>query len=154
MKRRLFLQGSLAAGALGALATTGLLIPGNAMAAWPKEAFQAKELSEALKQLLGSDATTEDKKKVWIEADDAAEDGAQVRIEVYAEMPDIESISILAPKNPIPLIANFKLEPGTQGFIATKIKMAESGEVVAVAKAGDSLISARKHIKVTAGGCK
>ena len=83
MKRRLFLQGSLAAGALGALATTGLLMPSSAMAAWPKEAFQAKELSEALKQLLGSDTTTEDQKKVWIDADDAAEDGSQVRVEVY-----------------------------------------------------------------------
>ena len=68
--------------------------------------------------------------------------------------PKPRSISILAAKNPIPLIATFKLEPGTKGFVATKIKMAESGEVVAVVKAGDSLISARKHIKVTAGGCK
>ena len=154
MKRRLFLQGSLAASALGALATTGLLIPSSAMAAYPKEAFQAKELSAALKQLLGTDATTQDQKKVWIEADDAAEDGAQVRIEVYSDLSNIDSISILAAKNPIPLIASFKLEPGTKGFVATKIKMAESGEVVAVLKAGDNLYSARKHIKVTAGGCK
>jgi sulfur-oxidizing protein SoxY len=154
MKRRLFLQGSLAASAMGVLATTGLLIPSSAMAAWPKEAFQAKELSEAMQKLLGTDTTAQDQKKVWIDADDAAEDGAQVRLEVHADLPDIDSISIFAVNNPIPLIATFKLEPGTKGFIATKIKMAESGEVVAVVKAGETLLSARKHIKVTAGGCK
>ena len=153
MKRRVFLQGSLAAGTLGVAALTGLLTPISALAAWPKEAFQAKELSEAMKKLLGTDAT-EENKKIRIDAPDVAEDGSLVRVKVYADLPNVDSITLFSPKNPIPLIASFRLTPGVKGFISTKIKMADTGDVVAVAKAGDKLYSARRQVKVTVGGCK
>lgn len=153
MKRRVFLQGFLTISTMGVASMAGLLAPLNALAAWPKEAFEAKELSAAMKKLLGSDATQEDS-KIRIDAPDVAEDGSLVRVKVYADMPNIESISIFSAKNPIPLIASFKLAPGVKGFISTKIRMADTGDVVAVVKSGGKLYSARRQIKVTVGGCK
>ena len=151
MKRRVFLQGSLA---VGAMAVTGLFMPTSAMAAWPKDAFQATELSAALKALWGADATPPASDKIKIDAPDLADDGSMVRVKVMTDLPNAESITIFSPKNPIPLIASFKLGPGAKGFISTKIKMAESAEIVAVVKAGGQLHSAARHVKVTAGGCK
>ena len=37
--------------------------------------------------------------------------------------------------------------------IATRIKMSETSDVIAVVKAGGKMYSARKNVKVTIGGC-
>ena len=42
IKRRIFLKGSLAAGAVGAAVGAGLLTPRAVLAAWPSDAFSAK----------------------------------------------------------------------------------------------------------------
>lgn len=153
MKRRVFLQHTLAMGGIGVASLLGLLTPLSALAAWPKEAFQAKTLPEAMKSLLGTDVPQEDS-KIRIDAPSIAEDGSLVRVNIYADLPNVESISIFSPQNPIPLIACFRLTPGVKGFISTKIKMADSGDIVAVVKAGDKLYSAHRQVKVSIGGYK
>jgi sulfur-oxidizing protein SoxY len=50
-------------------------------------------------------------------------------------------------------VASFDLGEGAEGFVSTRIKMGKSGDVIAVVKAGDKLLSARKPVKVTIGGC-
>ena len=54
MKRRTFLKGSVAAGAVSAAIGAGLLTPRMVLAAWPTAAFEAKTVDSALDALMGS----------------------------------------------------------------------------------------------------
>ena len=152
MKRRIFLKGSLAASALGVAVGAGLLTPREVLAAWNETAMTAKKTPEALNALFGTDKT-EESAEINIKAPDIAENGAVVPITVSTGMAGITSISILAENNPVPMVASFDLGEGAEGFVSTRIKMGKSGDVIAVVKAGDKLLSARKPVKVTIGGC-
>ena len=152
MKRRIFLKGSLATGAVGIAVSTGLLTPRMSFAAWSKEAFEAKDVSSAVSSLFGA-ADMADSDKIKIKAPDIAENGAVVPVSVTTTLDGASSISILADKNATPLTAEFALGPGTEGFVSTRIKMGKTANVVAVVKAGDKLYSTKKEVKVTIGGC-
>ncbi|MGD2082642.1 MAG: thiosulfate oxidation carrier protein SoxY [Chromatiales bacterium] len=150
-KRRIFLKGSLAAGAVSVAAGAGLLSPRAVLAAWPKEAFDAKEVPKALDALLGADTTTPSG-DITVKAPDIAENGAVVPVTVETGM-DAQRIAVIASENPSPLVAAFDLGDNALGFVSTRIKMGKTGDVVAVVKSGGKLYSARKGVKVTIGGC-
>jgi sulfur-oxidizing protein SoxY len=152
IKRRIFLKRSLAAGVVGVAAATGILTPQRVLAAWNKEAFEAKELPAALNALLGSSDMTESV-DITVKAPDIAENGAVVPITVDTGMEGVESIAIVASNNPVPLVANFIMGTGATGFVSTRIKMGKTGDVIGVVKAGGKLYSAKKEVKVTIGGC-
>jgi sulfur-oxidizing protein SoxY len=105
MKRRIFLKGTLATGAIGMAVSAGLITPRMVLAAWPKAAFDAKSVDEAVNDLLGS-STLAGSDKIKIKAPDIAENGAVVPISVEADLPDVESISIIADKNATPLTSS------------------------------------------------
>ena len=150
-KRRVFLKGSMATGALGVAVGAGLLSPRAVLAAWPQAAFEAKQVPAAIGALMGSEAT-EASEKIDIKAPDIAENGAVVPITVSTDMA-AESIAIIAENNPSPLAAAFEMGPGAKGYVSTRIKMGKTGDVVAVVKAGGKLYANRKGVKVTIGGC-
>jgi sulfur-oxidizing protein SoxY len=152
MKRRIFLKGSLAASAIGVALGAGLLAPKAVLAAWSEAAFTAKKMPDALNALFGTDML-EESGSIAIKAPDIAENGAVVPITVSAEMANVESISIIAANNPVPMIASFNLGEGGVPFVSTRIKMGKSGDVVAVIKADGKLYTAKKGVKVTIGGC-
>ncbi len=152
LKRRTFLKGTAAAGTVGIALGAGLLTPQTVLAAWPKTAFDAKSVDDALSQLLGTTAL-EGSDKISIRAPDIAENGAVVPVSVTTEIANIESISIIAEKNATPLTASFNLGPNAEGFVSTRIKMGKTSSVIAVVKAGGKLYSTGKEVKVTIGGC-
>lgn len=151
-KRRIFLKGSLAAGAVGVAVGAGLLTPQAVLAAWPKGAFEAKEIPAALKDLYGSDAA-EESAEIKINAPDIAENGAVVPITIETAMAGVTSIALIASTNATPLVAEFQLGEECVPFASTRIKMGKTGPVVAVVKAGGKLYKASKEVKVTIGGC-
>jgi sulfur-oxidizing protein SoxY len=152
MKRRVFLKGSLASGMVAVAVGAGVLSPRQVLAAWPKDAFEAKNVNDAMNGLLNTDlAPASD--AIKLEAPDIAENGAVVPVKITANMDNVESITIISEKNQTPLIASFNLAGGTQGFISTRIKMGKTSNVIAVVKAGGKVYSARKEVKVTIGGC-
>jgi sulfur-oxidizing protein SoxY len=152
MKRRIFLKGSLATGAVGIAVSTGLLTPGVSLAAWSKDAFEATDVNAATAALYGS-SSMDASDKIKIKAPDIAENGAVVPVTVSTSIDGVSSISIFADKNATPLTAEFLLGPSTEGFVSTRIKMGKTANVVAVVKAGDKLYSTSKEVKVTIGGC-
>jgi sulfur-oxidizing protein SoxY len=152
MKRRIFLKGTLATSAIGAAVSAGLITPRMVLAAWPKAAFDATSVDAALSGLFGSSTMTSSD-KIKIKAPDIAENGAVVPVAVEADLPNAESISIVAEQNATPLIASFVLGKGTEPFVSTRLKMAKTGNVIAVVKADGKLYSASKEVKVTIGGC-
>jgi sulfur-oxidizing protein SoxY len=152
MKRRIFLKGSLATGAVGMAVSTGLLTPRVSLAAWSKAAFEATDVNGGVSALFGSSGMDKSD-KIKIKAPDIAENGAVVPVSVTTGIDGVSSISIFADKNATPLTADFQLGPGTEGYVSTRIKMGKTANVIAVVKAGDKLYSASKEVKLTIGGC-
>ena len=152
MKRRTLLKGSLTAGMAGVAAAAGLLTPQMVLAAWPKAAFEAKGVDNAVKSLLGSSDLTASG-DISIKAPPIAENGAVVNIAVSTSLKNVDSISILVEKNAQPLTSSFKLASVTEPFIKTRVKVAKTSSVIAVVKSGGKLYSAGREVKVTIGGC-
>ncbi len=152
LPRRLFLKNTLATAVLLGAAGTGLFRPGWALAAeWPKDAFAAKKLDEAIHALFGSSQTSPSG-AIKLKVPTQAENSAQVQIQVLAEMPDVEAIGIFVEKNPSPLVAHASFT-GAEGYFSARMKMAQTSDVVAVVKAGGKLHMAKQNVKVTVGGC-
>ena len=152
MQRRTFMKGTLAGSTVAVAVSAGLLSPSAVLAAWPKGAFDAKNVQDALSGLMGS-AATSPSGDIKIKAPDIAENGAVVPVSVTTSIAGISSIAILAEKNGLPLAANFEMASNAKGYVSTRIKMGKTSDVIAVVKAGGKAYSARKNVKVTIGGC-
>ncbi len=152
MQRRTFLRGTLAGSAIGVAVGAGLLTPRAVLAAWPKNAFEAKNVGDALSALYGS-SNAADSGEIKIKAPDIAENGAVVPITVDTALGNVESISVIAEKNPVPLVASYDMGPSAGGYVSMRIKMGKTSDVVAVVKSGGKLYRAAKEVKVTIGGC-
>ena len=76
-----------------------------------------------------------------------------VPIAVTSKIPNTQSISIIAEKNPFPLSSTFDIANGAEGYVSTRLKMGETSNVRAVVKADGKFYTAVKEVKVTVGGC-
>lgn len=153
MKRRSFLKGTLATGATAVAVNAGLLIPSTVLADWNKKAFTAKTTDDAITGVYGS-STAAKSGDFAIKAPSIAENGAVTPVTVDAsKMPGVESISILASKNPQPLVCVYNFSGAAIGYVSTRIKMGATQNVIAVVKAGGKLYKAEQEVKVTIGGC-
>ena len=149
--RRTVLKFTGAMGALAAVSVAGLMRAGEALAApWNKGGFESKALEEALKSL--GAANMIESKDIVITAPDIAENGAVVPIAVTSRIPNTQSISILAEKNPFPLAASFDITSG-DAYVSTRLKMGQTSNVRAVVKVDGKYFTAVKEVKVTVGGC-
>ncbi len=149
--RRNVLKGAAGASAVAVAVAAGLLKPTQAMAAWNKAAFESKNVGDALKGL--GVANPADSKDITIKAPDIAENGAVVPVEVATGIAGVTSIAVLAEKNAQPLVGTFGMSGGAEGFISTRIKMANTSLIRAVVSAGGKTYTAAKEVKVTIGGC-
>jgi sulfur-oxidizing protein SoxY len=134
----------------------GLIRPGTALAqaAWNKAAFDSKAMPEAQKALGAAQMTQSAEVRFASPTPDIAENGAVVPITVASGVPGTKSIAILIPKNPNVVIADFDIPEGTDPFVSTRVKMAETSDVYALVKVADGRwFYAKKEIKVTIGGC-
>ena len=118
---------------------------------WNKTAFETKGLADTVKALGGSGST--ESARIQITAPDIAENGAVVPITVESGIARTQAIAILIEKNPNTLSANFDIPDGTDPFVTTRVKMAETSNVYALVKADGKYFHAVKEIKVTLGGC-
>jgi sulfur-oxidizing protein SoxY len=143
------------AGAFGVLAmglVSGLVRSSNAMAAqWNSAGFESRAMADALKALGAGNPV--ESKDIVITAPDIAENGAVVPVAVTSKIPNTQQISIIAEKNPRPLMATFDVSNGSEGYVSTRIKMGETSNVWAVVKADGNFYAAKKEVKITVGGC-
>jgi sulfur-oxidizing protein SoxY len=146
--RRETLKQSLAvAGLLGA---TGLF-PQSAWA-FNKSAFEAKNMADAVKAYGG--AAPVESKDVTLTAPDIAENGAVVPIAASTTLAGVKRIAFLVEKNPTTLAGLFEFSDAVETSVATRIKMGQTSNVLAVAILGDGkVLYAQKEVKVTLGGC-
>jgi sulfur-oxidizing protein SoxY len=149
--RRNVLKSAAGAGTVAVAVAAGLLKPTMALAGAPRSAFEAKNVGDALKGMGATGAA--DSKDITIKAPDIAENGAVVPVEITSGIAGTTSIAIVAEKNATPLIADFDLMNGAQGFISTRIKMGQTSLIRAVVTAGGKTYTSAKEVKVTIGGC-
>lgn len=149
--RRDALKAGGSLGLMSLLASIGLLNPLTALADWNKNAFEAKSLAETL-SALGVQAP-EESKDITITGPDIAENGSVVPVGVNSKIAGTESIAILIDKNPNALAVSFVIPEGTEPDVATRVKMGQTSDVIAIVKANGKFYTAKKEVKVTLGGC-
>jgi sulfur-oxidizing protein SoxY len=138
-------------GLLGLAVSAVTLLPRMAYAAWNKTAFDSKSMADAYKAL-GVEAPTASA-DIQLIASDIAENGAVVPVEAISKIPNTTQISFLVEKNPTMLTAQFDLGPDMLPAVSTRLKMAQTSNVIALVKADGKFYTATKEIKVTLGGC-
>lgn len=151
LERRKALKTGGGLGLLGFLAAAGLVQSGTAWAEKNSRAFEAKTIDETL-DALGVTVPV-NSAAIQLTAPEIAENGAVVPITVTSSLSRTEQIAILVDKNPTTLVANFIFPEGTEGFITTRIKMAQTSSVIVLVKADGKFYRASQEVKVTAGGC-
>ena len=121
------------------------------LAVLPMRAFASATTDEMIAEFTGGAdmAAT----GVILTAPEIAENGNTVPIAVDA--PGAVSILILATGNPTPAVATFNFGPlAASQEASTRIRLAGTQEVVAVAKMADGTFArASSTVKVTIGGC-
>ncbi len=136
---------------VAALAAAGLL-PAHAQAVWNKAAFDAKSVDEVLKAL--GAANPVESAEVKLTAPDIAENGAVVPLAVSTTLPNVKQIVFLIEKNPTTMAGSFQFTDAVETSVSTRVKMAQTSNVYAVAMLGDGrTLFAKKEVKVTLGGC-
>lgn len=145
VNRRQFFKFSTALLALCAM-------PARLLAAgWNAPAFESTQLAQALKLLGASQANLSH--QIQIAAPEKAENGAVVQVQVHSSLANTESIALLVEKNPTALIAQFDFQPGTLPDVITRIKMAETSNVIALVKAQGQFYYQQKQVEVMENGC-
>ena len=98
--------------------------------------------------------------KVNLKAPEIAENGNTVPISVsvdsdMTESSYVQSIMLVADKNPRPGVATFHFSPMSgEASATTRMRLAGTQNVIAVAKMNDgSVFMDKKQVKVTIGGC-
>lgn len=151
IQRRNVLKGAGAASAVSVAMAAGLLKPGTVFAAeWNKAVFDSRDLGSVMSAVGGAGAAAGD---ISVKAPDIAENGAVVPVEITSNIAGTESIILIGEKNTMPMLAQFDLSNGAQGYVSTRIKMGATSNVRAVVKAGGKMYTAAKEVKVTIGGC-
>lgn len=116
-----------------------------------RPAFTATAIADALK---ASDASApKESTEITFKAPDIAENGAVVPLEIESKLPNTRSIIILVEKNPHVMTAAFNFPDGTDPFVSTRVKVAESSVIHAVVKTNAGAFYTTRLVKVTLGGC-
>ena len=166
MHRRAFLHNTSAQTLVGLAVSAGLmpaaLAQSTAVAAgtsataataavWPKAAFEGKSLNEVTRALGGN--LPIESKDLNLQVPEIAENGNVVRVGVQSAIAGTTMVAVLVEKNPNSLAAMFEVASGIDTLVATNVRMAQSSNVYALAKAGDKYYFSVREVKVTLGGC-
>jgi sulfur-oxidizing protein SoxY len=146
LSRRTFVRASLIGSAFTAVVSS------RTNAGLPPAVLSATSPADAIRAALGSDKTVPDE-RIRVIVPDRAENGDVVPVSVDADLPNVQRITLVADKNPSPVIATFALAPEVEGFVATRIKLAETCNVTAIVESAGKLHSGSKPVQVLIGGC-
>ncbi|MGA7179801.1 MAG: thiosulfate oxidation carrier protein SoxY [Thiobacillaceae bacterium] len=148
--RRNVLKGTAGIGALSVAVAAGLLKFGEVLADWNQAAFDAKKVADSLTSIGALSAVNTD--KIILRVPDIAENSASVPVEITVDLPDVDSLYILAEMNAHPLIADYNLTD-FGGYMFTRIKMGQTAAVRVIVKAGGKVWTAAKEVTITVRGC-
>lgn len=94
---------------------------------------------------------------IRLDLPELAENGNTVPLSVAVDPPEgrtVKEILVVSTENPMPRIIRFRYSEASVPEASTRIRLAATQEVVAVARLDDgSFLSTSRQIKVTIGGC-
>lgn len=151
-KRRKLLRSTLNASLVGIAASSGMLNPQSLVAAEPSTSNHSKSLDTEVTQQYNYRSMPRSS-AINLSVPSIAENGAEVPVLVTTDLPDVESISILLKKNSSSLIAKFVIQPGTNAYVRTRIKIPASSDVIAIVSSKGKKYFTKKLVKVTTAGC-
>lgn len=149
--RRSFIK-HLFAGGLSLAVKLCVFFPRLARSAWPEYAFVSKTMNDAIVILFGKSEITRSP-DIYLKIPEVAEDGAIVPLTITSTIERIDKLAVLVENNPVPLIVDAELAPQPETFFSTRIRMAKTDYVTVIVRAKGKVLSARKKVKVTVGGC-
>jgi len=149
LQRRKLLKTGAAASVLGLAASWGFLANASNR---PQMAFDADDVDGTLKALFGENGV-QDSDQIVVKGPEIAENGAVVPIKVTANIDNVESIAIIVPENPAPMVASFDLQSGVTPEVSVRIKMGKTSDVIALVKSNGQVYRGASEVKVTIGGC-
>ena len=138
-----------------ALAAGAGAVVGLSVAALP--AYALNDYAEQIRKFTGGKTPVEG--RVRLDLPELAENGNTVPMTVQVDSPmesgvHVEEILVLAPANPNARVIRFRFSSMSLPEAATRIRLAETQDVIAVAKLSDGrFFSVARQIKVTIGGC-
>jgi sulfur-oxidizing protein SoxY len=153
--RRAFLKASIALSAYSFATATGLIASTETQADWLANFFAPATLDETVQKTLNiaNAAKINSTDKIELKLPSIAENGAVVPISITSTLEQVEQLFIFVEKNPVPLAAIFNLSPDVESLTSTRLKIAETCDVIVVAKAAGELYKVQQTVKVTIGGC-
>ena len=159
MRARVLTRRSLLSGA--AAGTASALLPRIGGAQGTLAALAPEEpVDRTMQRLFGGRPIRDGAALITLELPLIAEDGGNVAmsVEVKSLMTPqsyVKAIYVLSDRNPRPLNAKFLLTPGSgQAYVATGLRLADTGDVRAVAEMQDgSLFMVKRSVRVVVAGC-
>lgn len=91
--------------------------------------------------------------QIKLDAPLQAENGAVVPIEISTSLPSPESIAVVVPNNPTPLLSVVETTPRTGNYLRMRIKMAGTDKVMVYVKSGGQWYVTSQQVRVAIGGC-
>jgi sulfur-oxidizing protein SoxY len=128
------------------LAQVGLLDPALAAIIPPP----VRTFESALEEIGGQPARSSE---IEVTLPPLIEDGRSVPVTVSTRLAAVSEIFVLSEVNPEPLAIGCRVTQRTLPALSTRIKLAGSGKVYGVVRAGDRLYWASKDAAVARGGC-
>ncbi len=152
ISRRVFVRATVSGAGLAAT-LPGLLFARSAGAALPPETFFAPSPADAIRAVLGSEQSMPDE-RVHLDITGMVEVADMVPLSVNADLDDMESVTIVADRNPNPIIAHYRLDTrALHPYVATRVRLAASGDVHALVKAHGTLHRATRNVEISIPGC-
>jgi sulfur-oxidizing protein SoxY len=112
--------------------------------------FDAESMPELLRAL-GATPVTDGQVRLVLPT--SADNGAVVPVSAESRLPETTEMLLVVDVNPNPVALRLGFAPGTEPYLATRIRMAETGTVYAIVRAGGRLHVAEQRVDVTVGGC-
>jgi len=154
--------------ALGRLGAVGVAVAAGALGVSARAQAQASSqalglqetVQDGLKRVFGGRPMKDGTALIKLDIPPIAENGAVVPVSVEVNAPMtpasyVKNIWIVADKNRIPIVARATLTPEAgQAFVGANIRLGETTDVRAIVEQSDgTLLTARREVKVTVGGC-
>jgi sulfur-oxidizing protein SoxY len=76
-----------------------------------------------------------------------------VPVVIQSKLPGTRMIAIVSEKNPHALSAAFHFPEGTEPYVMTRVKIAETSHLRALVQTDKGFFYTEKLVKVTLGGC-
>lgn len=141
------------------LGTSAGLVVAGFFGTVPRAFASVEDVEKAIADFTGGTSPS-DASALTLTAPEIAENGNSVPISVAVDSPmtadsHVQSVIIMAEGNPNPEVITFHFTPASgMASASTRIRLAKTQNVIALAKMSDgSIHSAKSEVKVTIGGC-